>query len=588
MIGLGAKRKPQTFLQGAVILTVSTLLVKVIGAIFKIPLGNLLGGSGMGYFTSAYDLYLPLYSLAMAGLPIAISRLVAERVAEKRFADVYKTLKIAQRAFLVTGLTGTVVMLAAIYPYTLYIGNTGAAFSMFAIAPALLFCCIMSSYRGFYEGMRNMYPTAVSSVIEALGKLLLGLGFAYLVIFKAQSEFQLAGTVFGKIVSVGADADADQIYEMIVEAASPYASAAAILGITIGSVLATLFLIIYHRVSGAKITRAEVAASPAPYSGKQTLKMLVAIAIPVVLGSLVSNFSSLIDLLTVQKRLATVVETAPDTILGMYSGLLPESTVGAEVSGLVETVPNYLYGCYKGFAYSVFNLVPSITSVLGVSALPVLATAWVEQNKSSIKKNIESMVKVTALIAAPAGIGITVVAGPILNLLYSGKEREVAVATPILLILGLAALFSGLSVPLTNMLQAIGKEKIPVRNILIGAVIKFILNFILVGIPSLNIIGAPIGTLVCYVFNFAANFYSLVKCAGVRLDIKTILLKPTFSALLCGGAALGVHHLMSNIITSAKLVTVLAILAAGVVYLAALVVTRCVSREDIGLFRGNA
>jgi stage V sporulation protein B len=585
---LEIKRKPQTFLQGAMILTVSTMLVKVIGAVFKIPLGNLLGGSGMGYFTSAYDLYLPLYSLAMAGLPIAISRLVAERVAERRFADVYKTLKIAQRAFLVTGLTGTIIMVVAIYPYTLYIGNAGAAFSMFAIAPALLFCCIMSSYRGFYEGLRNMYPTAISSVIEALGKLFLGLGLAYLVIHKAQSEFNALGTVFGKAVTISPNAKAEEIYERIVEAASPYASAAAILGITIGSVLATLFLIIYHKASGAKITREEVAASPAAYDGKRTLKMLVVIAIPVVLGSLVSNFSSLIDLLTVQKRLATVVGTSPDTILNMYSGLLPESTVGASVSELVETVPNYLYGCYKGFAYSVFNLVPSITSVLGVSALPVLATAWVEQNKLSIKGNIESMIKVTALIAIPAGIGITVLAGPVLNLLYSGKEKEVAVATPILLVLGLAALFSGLSMPLTNMLQAIGKEKIPVRNIMIGAVIKFVLNFVLVGVPAINIIGAPIGTLVCYIFNFAANFYSLVKHAGVRLDVKTILLKPLFSALLCGAAAFGVYSLMSNIMTNLKLVTVVAIAAAGIVYLAALLLTRCVSKEDIRLFKGNA
>ena len=574
-------------MKGAAILTVSTVLVKVIGAVFKIPLGNLLGGSGMGYFTSAYDLYLPLYSLAMAGLPIAISRLVAERVAEKRFADVYKTLKVAQRTFLVTGLTGTVIMLVAIYPYTVYIGNTGAAFSMYAIAPALLFCCIMSSYRGFYEGMRNMYPTAISSVIEALGKLFLGLGLSYLVIYKAQAEFYQAGTVFGKAIQVSADATNKQIYESIVEAASPYAAAAAILGITIGSVLATVFLIFYHKISGAKITREEIAASPPAYDGKRTLKMLVVIAIPVVLGSLVSNFSSLIDLLTVQKRLATVVELAPDTILSMYSGLLPDSTVGASSAELVETVPNYLYGCYKGFAYSVFNLVPSITSVLGVSALPVLATAWVEQNRSSIKRNAESMIKVTALIAIPAGIGITVLAGPILDLLYSEKGKEVAVATPILFILGFAALFSGLSVPLTNMLQAIGKEKIPVRNILIGAVIKFVLNFVLVGIPSLNIIGAPIGTLACYAFNFIANFYSLIKCVGVRLDIKTTLLKPLFSALLCGATAFGVYRALSGVVTDTKLATIAAIAAAGLVYIVALLLTRCVSKEDIRLFKGG-
>lgn len=577
------KRKQQTFLQGAFILSASAALVKIIGAIFKIPLGNLLGGTGMGYFSSAYDLYLPIYTLAMAGLPIAISRLVAERVAEKRFKDVNSTLRIAQRIFLITGLAGSAILALAIYPYILYIGNSGAALSMVAIVPALLFCCIMSSYRGFYEGLRNMYPTAISSVIEALGKLFLGLGFAYLVILKAQSEFASLGTVFGKAVDAASVANVD---EAIINLAAPYASAAAILGITVGSVLAAIYLIIYHKVVGSKITRAEIEASPIPYDKKKTLKMIVTISVPVVLGSLVVNFSSLIDLFTVQKVLANSVEKNPAMFMDMYAGLLPDGT--SDLATLHETVPNYLYGCYKGFAYSVFNLVPSLTAMLGVSAIPVLATAWIEKKSSAIKSNIESMVRITSLIAMPAGIGICVLSGPIMELLYSGKVKETAITAPMLTVLGIAAVFTGLTTPITNMLQAIGKQNIPVRNITIGAVLKFVVNIVLVGIPVINIMGAPIGTLACYFFHFSANFYALVKYSKVKLNYFAMLIKPLFCSILCGVTALCTHGLLSHIITNKNFVTVLAIGAAGAVYLVAVILTKCFSKEDLKSFKGSA
>ena len=169
------KRKQQSFEYGAIILLCSTMLVKVIGAIFKIPLSNLLGDLGFGYFSSAYDLFTPIYTLAMAGLPIAVSRIVAEHITNKRFNDVHRTLSVTKKLFFISGLTGFILMLALIYPFVRITDRTGQTiYSLFAIAPSLFFCCVMSTYRGYYEGLRNMYPTAASDVIEALGKLILG------------------------------------------------------------------------------------------------------------------------------------------------------------------------------------------------------------------------------------------------------------------------------------------------------------------------------------------------------------------------------------------------------------------------------
>lgn len=573
------KRKQQSFLQGAMILVGATALVKIVGAIFKIPLTNLIGASGMGYFSTAYDLYLPIYSLAMAGLPIAISRMVAERVVEKRYRDVRKTLRVTQRAFLVTGLLGFVIMLALSYPYILYVDNPGALWSIFAITPSLLFCCIMSSYRGYYEGLRNMYPTAVSSVIEALGKLFLGLGMAYLVILKAKLEFAASGTVFGKALTLPSGAAPS--VEDAVMAASPYAAAAAILGITIGTALGALYLIIRHKRGGDKITGAELDASPAPESGRKTLRMLVAIAIPVVLGSLVTNVASLVDMATVQRQLSHAVKLDVNTITTMYAGLLPENTEPDQIS-------NFLYGCYKGLAYSIYNLIPSLTSVLGVSALPVLAMAWTEKRRDAIKTNVESMIRITALVVLPAGTGIAVLSGPILHLLYSGRPGEASIAEPILGVLGVAALFSGLTAPLTNMLQAIGRQGVPVRNIAVGAVLKIVVNYVLVGIPGVNVIGASVGTAVCYFYIFVANLICLIRYSGVMPNLHAALVKPAVSALVCGAVAWGSCRLLEHYLGKGSIPTVLAILLAAAAYLIMLFCTRTVTKVDIlGLPKGE-
>ena len=584
-----AKRKQQSFLHGAIILVGATALVKVIGAIFKIPLGNLLGGLGMGYFSSAYDLYLPLYALAMGGLPIAVSRMIAERVAEKRYRDVRKTLRIAQRAFLITGLTGFLVMLLCAYPYIKFTGNAGALLSILCITPSLLFCCVMSSYRGYYEGLRNMYPTAISSVIEAMGKLVLGLGFAYMVILKARSEYGAAGTVFGKIVTVpdpSTFANNEEylkaVTSAITDAASPYAAAAAILGITIGTALGAIYLIIRHKMVGDKLSIAELRSAPRPMRNRQTLRIMIAIAIPVVLGSLVTNVASLIDLATVQRRLVDAFNTDPEALLRMYDGLLPTSVAGLSGDELAKQISVYLYGCYKGFAYSLYNLVPTLTSVLGVSALPALTTAWTERDRLGVKTNVETMVRTTGLIALPAGIGISVLSANILNLLYSSKPNEAAISAPVLAILGVAAVFAGLMAPLANMLQAIGKQNIPVRNIAVGAVLKIVVNFILVGIPSVNVIGAPVGTLCCYFYIFVSNLYCLLKYSHVRMNFMSTLVKPAFAAILCGAAGWAVSGLLGWVIPG-KIATVAAICAAGIVYVIALLCTRAITREDVAM-----
>ncbi len=540
------KRKQQSFEYGAVILLISTAISKVIGAVFKIPLSEIINDLGFGYFTSAYELFTPIYGLAMAGLPIAVSRMVAEKTAENRYRDVKAILSLSKKAFFVTGVIGLTAMLLLIYPFVQMTDKTGGSiYSLFAIAPSIFFCCIMSTYRGYYEGLRNMYPTAISDVIEAASKLVFGYTIAYIVM-------KITGNV-------------------------AYAAAGAIMGITIGTVLGSAFLFLRYKLKGDGITEEELLSSPEPASQRSLLRVLVVIAVPVVLSSLATNISGLIDVSMVKWQLNSIVESSGDTIKNMYAASIADYNETAKEMLTDAAIPTFLYGI-RGKAFAIYNLIPTISSVLGVSALPVLASVWTadSKNKSAIKKNIESIIKFTAMIALPAGIGMAVLAGPIMELLYS-SVASVEIGGPMLAVFGISAVFSGLSAPLTSMLQAIGKQNIPVRNIAIGMGLKIVVNYILVGIPEINIHGAPIGTLCSFVFIFIANLLSLIKYSGVMPNIWSTIGKPLVSALACGVAAYAVSHILGG----GTLSTAVAILAACVVYVVMLFVIRTLDEDTI-------
>jgi len=192
--------KKQNFLQGAMVLSIATILVKIIGAVFKIPL-QLIDTTAFGYFNAAYKIYIPIYTIAIAGLPIAVARLVSMSIARNRFKDVRTIHKTAFRIFLVTGSIGTAVMLAASFWYPQFTGMPEVQGTMWVMAPAILCCCLVSAYRGLYEGTRNMMPTAVSQVLEAVGKLVFGLSLAYGMKLLGEWQFANGGIVFGQAVS---------------------------------------------------------------------------------------------------------------------------------------------------------------------------------------------------------------------------------------------------------------------------------------------------------------------------------------------------------------------------------------------------
>lgn len=553
----------QSFLEGALILVAATVIVKVIGAIFKIPLGNLLGEEGFGYFSVAYNMFTPLYSLAMAGLPVAVARMVSASAAMGEYRDVRKILRISTAAFTVTGGLGSIIMLLGAGVYSEKIVETPAAFlSIICLAPAVFFCCMMSSRRGYYEGLKNMYPTAISQVIEAVVKLVLGLLLSWLVIYVGKNQFENSQIVFGTFCDTEKEANAI-IY--------PFASAAAILGITLSTAFGALYLHIRYLRKGDSITNQMLSAAPSAKGSKQILKSLIAIALPVSLGTLATTITSFIDSSSVINRLKYVMEIAPQTITSMYSGIENAAT----------DIPDFIYGAYC-YAISIFNLVPTITTTFAISALPAVTAAFTLKDKVQTKKSVESVLRITSLVAFPAGLGICVLAKPILSLLYPARTLGVSIAAPALSLLGIAVIFVALIGPINSMLQAVGRADVPVKLMLIGGAVKIITNFILVAIPSINVKGAPIGTVLCYVFLFLTSMFILCKEISMVPSIRTTFLKPFAASVLCAGAAIGSYAVFSNFI-SQKISTAISIIFAAVIYAICLLLFKALTKDDINM-----
>ena len=517
--------KEQSLTQGAAVLLLSTVLVKLIGAFFKIPLSSdiCLGDLGFGYFSFAYDIYTPVYTLALSGIPVAISKIISGFSLSEKADEADTALKIFKRVLLISGIAGFLLILILTKPLVFVTDKTGkTAYSMLAMAPAVIFCCLSSVYRGYYEGCRNMTPTAVSNVIEALSKVLLGLTAAFVTV-------KLTGNA-----ALGA--------------------AAAMAGISAGTVLSYLYL----RFSFSKTYK--FAGKKSVKTDKTLIKKLIIISLPIVFSSFAGSIVSFIDAVTVKWQLSGMMTDSFGTIAQMYQSTL---------SG--DTLPTFLYGI-RSKAFTLFNLIPTFTVSLGISALPIISAAFVKGHRAEVEKSINSVLKFSSVVAFPLAFGFMFVGTPIMSLLFG--DTTAAIGGKMLCIYGIAALSAGLTMPLTAVLQALSKQNRAFLNFSVGLVIKLAVNIIFTAFPNINIFGAVVGTAACYVFVMFAHLVTLFK-TGYKLQIKNTLFKPFSAAFACGVTALLICR-----ISVSGIVTVAAIGAAAVVYLAVLIATKTFDRSD--------
>lgn len=524
----------QTILQGALILTASTMIVKVIGALFKIPLANILGGVGMSYFVSAYDVLIPIYSMTVTGLGVAVSRLVSE--CGGRGEEARNILKTARTMFLWIGLLAACMLFLGAVPLTKLIGNPAAALSVCCIAPSVLFSCLSSAYRGYFQGRQNMLPTARSQVVEAVVKLAAGILLAW-VIYSRLNDAAMAGTL-------GWLGTTQEVQLRILQCSA----AGAVLGVSLSTLCGLLFIRSQYRRN--------VPERGGHFSGTDARK-LCHIALPIALTSLCANLTTVIDLSSVMNCLKNAVEQGSEQILRMYTGCIPPEVT-------VEVLPEYLYGSYSGLAVSIFNLVPAATTGIGISAIPAIARYCAAKDDRCLQRSVESVMATTAAVAFPAGLGIFTFAEEILSFLYPHQLMEVAIVAPTLRMMSVVTILISFAGIFNNVLQASGMERTPLTALLIGGVLKMATNYILVSRPEINIHGVAYGSLLCYSF---IVLYCAIRWFGSGRPFAraVILLKPGAAAIMCCLSARMVYSLLFDSVGNA-ISLLIAIAAGGIVY----------------------
>lgn len=522
--------KSQNYMFGAAILTAGVIIMKILGAIYKIPIANIIGDDGYSMFIATYNVYNVFLTLATAGLPIALSRLIAEANASGREMQARATFRVAKKTFLVIGLVFSLIML--LFPGFIagsVLHNPDATLSIRAMSVSVLLVCLLSAYRGYCQGYENMVPTTVGQVLEVLIKVIVGLLLAAIIM-------KSGGT-------------------------KPQGSAGAIFGVTAGSAVALIFMALYKN-KHYKFTPVE--NPDIPDSDSYILRRFLRIGIPIALGASVLSILNLLD-----------------------SGICMDRLQSAAGFSLKDS--QVLYGVY-GEAQTLFNLPAAFITPLTISVVPAITAASVRGENDTATKISEDSMRIAAAISMPMGVGLAVLCQPIMQVLYQGSHES---GPALLAIMGAASFFVCLVLMENAILQASGKEKYTMYTMITGGVVKILINWFLVGNPSINIYGAPVGTLVSYLVMAVMNFIFMCVVLDKNPRVMNILLKPFLSSAAMGIVAWGSYRLIRIFVTgetrlSFLLSMAVSIIAAVIVYVIAAIKFRAVTAEDLGLIPGGS
>ena len=511
--------KKQTFLHGTMLLALSTAIVKVIGAFYSIPLKQIIGDESFGYYSTAYEIYTLLLMISTAGLPVAMSRMISQASSLGHYRQLRKIYTVSRTIFLSLGIAGTLLMTVFCRQLAIFQEQPDAWAAIGTLGPCCLFICLMSTYRGFFQGQSNMKPTSVSQVLEAICKLIVGLGAAILLVrFSGEKAYPAAGAIFGVtlscvISSVYLKACFQKAYQDIPETAEPVSS------------------------------------------GKEIAKSLLAIAIPITIGS-------------AGLQLLTVLETK------IYMGQLLQT--------MTQNQADIQKGIYN-FTQKIFNMPCAFITPITISVIPAITAQITTGDHKAAKITEESAARITGLISAPCAIGLFLLAEPIVSLLGGYTGERLTLATNLMSILGLCILFNGVVLFTNAVMQAHGHVTLPVVNMFIGGVLKLVAVFFLTGNVQIGILGTPIGSLLCYVAITVLNLFSIRRVFPNPPAIAKNLLKSLLAALVMGAFAWGSWQGLVYL-TGGNLSRVIAcavpIAVAAPVYILAAVKFRAITYED--------
>lgn len=517
--------KRDNIVKGTLILVTGNIIVKIIGALFKLPLANIVGADGMGLYNAAFIVYDIFLVLATAGFPLAVSKLVAASTAKGNDIEALKIFSVTRKCFFLLGLTLSIIMFCGARVFSALIGNTRTCYSIMVLAPSVLFVALMSSYRGYYQGTNDMIPTTVSQIIEAVCRLVVGLTFAVvLTIMRFEAQIVAAGSLAG---------------------------------ITVGEFSSTFSLAMLHRHKMKK--RRKFLHGRGGMNARQIIRRLFAVSGPIAVGVIVISVINMLDNTIVMRRLQYI--------------------------GFSEYQANVLYGTYN-MAFTVFSLPITVVSALQTSVFPILSYAYAEKNISRVSRISQASMRIALTVGIGSAALFLALSGPIVNIIYFKQPSAMTVVVPLLTLLAPSAIVFTLTMMTSTILFSIDCMATPTCSMIIGGIICLVCNWFLVGCKALGIYGAPIGIFICYSINALLNIKKIRRVKEISLCFRQIAIKPILPAVLLG--TFGYLSYAFSLHFFGMIVSSLIGLTAGMLaFIAALFLNDCITRSDLMMLPGG-
>lgn len=522
------KKRQNSFVQGAAILGIAGLIVKIIGAIFRIPFANAVGPEGAAYYEAAYPYYSFLLVISSSGLPTAISKQVSASVAAGDHRGAREVLDVSLVLLAVIGLVTSLMMFFGAKTFAAITSFEQTVLSFRALAPSLLFVSVMCAYRGYLQGMQRMAGTAISQIVEQVGKLVISLTLAI------------------KLLPKGPE----------------YAAMGALIGISISEAmaLAVIFLIYMRQKKSLDAKAAKSASEPAGFG--RIAKGLLLVAIPITIGASISPLTAMMD---------------SALIVRMLEGL-----------GFSEELSTKAYALLRTYVTTLINMPGVLTMALAMSLVPAISSRMARRDFAGVRDASRMGLKLALIIGVPCAVGLFVLAEPILRMLYHKlTDAEIALAVDLMHTASVGVIFLSMVQSMTGVIQGLGKQMVPVVNLFIGFVLKVITLIVLMRIPSVNIQGAAISTVLCYAFAGVADTIYMMRRTKMKLHAFDLFGKPLLASLAMGG----VVYLIYDFIAKSGHVTVatmFSVLVGVSVYGVLVVVLRMFSPDELEFIPGGS
>lgn len=488
------------YLSSAFLLVLSSTIVKVIGAVYKIPLTSYIGAVGRGYFAVAYNLYLPIHAIVLGAFPVALSKLVGKYNSNEGKPILYSLKKASRRVFFFVGIIGMAVMLAMAVPYSKFIvGSPKSIYTILVLAPCVLFSSLASSYLDYYKGIMDMKPTAIAQLLDALFKMIFGLLLAKYSMAYFYNEYLQLGTVLGNYVNNNVEA-----FGIIY----PYTSAFAMLGASLGSFVSLLFAFIYDVINKEK--RIEYNK----FDVKSARAELLSFSFPIMISCAVQSVFQFLDTASIQYALGKV-----------NSSILQNVFYLANVES--SDLSTYAYGIFST-ALDFKNLIIGITMSLGVCAVPAISRELELGNNEKLSALVNSIYKYTVLLSLYGGVILSLCSKEILSLFYSNSEDIIVGCSDLVKWFGLTVVFYSLAGTAVNSVQALGYPEKSIKAYVVSGIIRVVLNYFLVQNEKMLLFGAVISGAVGYLVMTAWNIFIVNNSTKIKIELRNLAIKPIF------------------------------------------------------------